>query len=1182
MVRAPSRPTALSALAVVAVAVAVAVPVLLLAVGAGPPLGGRAHGSAALDPAVLAGACRTTRPVLAVARFADPKVPGFGAAPAVVALRDTPGASEPQEIVLATQAQVGAVFGLAYQPELGHLYASAYHKRGVPFGPGGPGSVYRIDVASRQVAAFADLPAGPDRHDLGRREDQAAEAWVARSALGDMEINDAGDELFVLNLYNGTIQRIALASGRTLGTFRHGAHGSAHAADLWPFALAFHEGRLYHGVVDVSQSAAVDGQAVGLIYGSRPDGSDMRLAARFNTGLARDAGPLVLDLAVRPDGAFVVALGNRAADTVLAPIVGVAGLTPAGRLLVVPAGHDLTAAADDLALPLPFPPNGGMAALPGMRVVALTALELPSETVAAGEPGEALAVGARLWAAWVEAGSGDLARVQPLTDAVFSARAFLPTTAGDVEVLCARQPLLDADLGATATRESVQHGTATAAAQATSDAATATAVVPTLTARAAHAPATATAAAATAAVAFGRHRAPVASLPVIADACDGQDPYYAVTVLGDGMGTYLNAVYRNRETLNLKQEEPRVMAFNKSGARLLASGLGTTYGLAYDWRRGQLYAASYATAFANVGPAGAGAIYQIDLASGTVRAWAWSDTGPDGPQRRTTANWANAAALAGRSGYGDVELSEDGAMLFAVNLFDRRIHRFAVPSGLPAGSFACGGGGESWAAAARPMGLGVRDGLLYHAVANSGEAGGPLEVVVFSSQPDGRDMRVAGRLGLGGRRAVRWQRWVTLKNMSDILRPPPQALAADIAWTPDGAMVIGLRDVGGDMGVGGGSGEVLWSSVEEGRAQQSGWRELVAAPRQRAFGGLAVDAASGAIAVSGWQDGTFNTAQGWWVSPDSGRVEATTNLYSGDRKRLTVRSKSGVHFADITSLVSLGDVELLCAPPVTPPTPTPTASATPLPTHTATATPTGTPTASPTATATPTATPTPTPLPPPLFLPWALRKSCKVVAQQADVVLVLDLSTSMQGLTAAGRTKVEAALEAASRFVDLVGLVPDADGRHDRVALVGFNDTAWIQVALTADRDALGRGLPALAARVAPGTRLDLALERGQTALESARRPGALPVMVLLTDGLPTRVPPGPGGTMEETVIARAAAAHAAGTRVFTIGLGLPDEVLRELLEAVASKAEDYYYAPDGEGLAEIYQQIAVRITECP
>jgi hypothetical protein len=35
------------------------------------------------------------------------------------------------------------------------------------------------------------------------------------------------------------------------------------------------------------------------------------------------------------------------------------------------------------------------------------------------------------------------------------------------------------------------------------------------------------------------------------------------------------------------------------------------------------------------------------------------------------------------------------------------------------------------------------------------------------------------------------------------------------------------------------------------------------------------------------------------------------------------------------------------------------------------------------------------------------------------------------------------------------------------------------------------------------------------------------------------------------------------------------------MLEAAASEPSMYYYAPDGEDLADIYRQIAGRITDC-
>jgi hypothetical protein len=124
---------------------------------------------------------------------------------------------------------------------------------------------------------------------------------------------------------------------------------------------------------------------------------------------------------------------------------------------------------------------------------------------------------------------------------------------------------------------------------------------------------------------------------------------------------------------------------------------------------------------------------------------------------------------------------------------------------------------------------------------------------------------------------------------------------------------------------------------------------------------------------------------------------------------------------------------------------------------------------------------------------------------------------------------------------------------------------------------------------MAEGTRLDLALEGGRTALTGpGRDPAHTPVLVLLTDGLPNRVPtPAPSGSQEDTVLAAAARAKAAGIRLYTIGVGRPDapdladRINPDLLRAAASAPEMYYQAPDAEDLARIYAEVADTL-RCP
>jgi hypothetical protein len=118
---------------------------------------------------------------------------------------------------------------------------------------------------------------------------------------------------------------------------------------------------------------------------------------------------------------------------------------------------------------------------------------------------------------------------------------------------------------------------------------------------------------------------------------------------------------------------------------------------------------------------------------------------------------------------------------------------------------------------------------------------------------------------------------------------------------------------------------------------------------------------------------------------------------------------------------------------------------------------------------------------------WPTPTPCVADINHADIVLVLDMSTSMSRETSAGRSKRAAAMEAAKVFIAALDLEVDGWGRQDQAALVGFNDEAWIELGMTSDRDALNRGGQP-AQKAAEGTRLDLAFKVGQQAVEDPRR----------------------------------------------------------------------------------------------
>jgi hypothetical protein len=73
-------------------------------------------------------------------------------------------------------------------------------------------------------------------------------------------------------------------------------------------------------------------------------------------------------------------------------------------------------------------------------------------------------------------------------------------------------------------------------------------------------------------------------------------------------------------------------------------------------------------------------------------------------------------------------------------------------------------------------------------------------------------------------------------------------------------------------------------------------------------------------------------------------------------------------------------------------------------------------------------------------------------------------------------------------------------------------------------------------------------------------------------------VPYAEDGTMETTVLRAADVAKRTGIRIFTIGVGAPDDIEPVLLRGMASDPANYTYAPDAEDLSAIYRGLAGRL----
>jgi Mg-chelatase subunit ChlD/DNA-binding beta-propeller fold protein YncE len=206
-------------------------------------------------------------------------------------------------------------------------------------------------------------------------------------------------------------------------------------------------------------------------------------------------------------------------------------------------------------------------------------------------------------------------------------------------------------------------------------------------------------------------------------------------------------------------------------------------------------------------------------------------------------------------------------------------------------------------------------------------------------------------------------------------------------------------------------------------------------------------------------------------------------------------------------------------------------------------------------TPTPARRPTSTPTEPPrrpIYLPLLLKEHCVPSSQHADVLLIIDSSVSMTGQKLAG------AKAAAKAFVRLLALPAD------QVGVVSFNSRAWLLSELSASPRQLEAAIDALTPD--PGTYINLGLALAIEELASARhRPENTSTLILLTDGIHTGDP--------TPSLELAAAARAAGSRIYAVGLGA--DVDAAFLEAVAGGTERLYLAPGPDDLVAIYAQIA-------
>lgn len=216
----------------------------------------------------------------------------------------------------------------------------------------------------------------------------------------------------------------------------------------------------------------------------------------------------------------------------------------------------------------------------------------------------------------------------------------------------------------------------------------------------------------------------------------------------------------------------------------------------------------------------------------------------------------------------------------------------------------------------------------------------------------------------------------------------------------------------------------------------------------------------------------------------------------------------------------------------------------------------------------------------------AVRNVCGPTQSGAplDVLLVLDRSGSMEG-----QGKLRDAKTAAHALID------ELDPSTDRVGLVSYSDTARLDSQLTQDFTAVKNTVSGLQAR--GETNIGDGVVKARQEFQARRRSNAIPIMIVLTDGIANRTHNGKScvpfpiqpNTCTQDAINQANTAKSDNITIFTVGFGLDDlrrllsqqvkNVARATLVNMASSLDHFYEASSGQELIDTLETIGQQIT---
>jgi len=194
----------------------------------------------------------------------------------------------------ATNSQIGAVWGTAYQRSGKSMFVSAILKRHCDFGNGGLGGIYKLDYsgATASSSLFMDLDAAPYSLNLGTfNESDAtrglstsnpasidADAFgkVGKTGLGGLCISDDENTLYSINLFEKKLIKITIGNPASapgsVSQYLLPDPGCTNGV-VRPWAVEFYRGLVYVGIVCSAENGGSKANLTAYIYTFDPAAS---------------------------------------------------------------------------------------------------------------------------------------------------------------------------------------------------------------------------------------------------------------------------------------------------------------------------------------------------------------------------------------------------------------------------------------------------------------------------------------------------------------------------------------------------------------------------------------------------------------------------------------------------------------------------------------------------------------------------------------------------------------------------------------------------------------------------------------------------------------------------------------------------------------------------------------------